>query len=95
MTVCPGFSDDPQQVNDVRKIAIINRELVKRNINIAALKETRFAASDSLKEKDACAPTLSSSAEAKDVVYDELEKIRGVPDREKLILLGLETSTPE
>ena len=47
-----GLSDNLQQIHDARKTAIIDRELAKRNIDIAALQETRLAASGSLKEKD-------------------------------------------
>jgi hypothetical protein len=37
----------------------------------------------------AYAPTLNSFSEVKDVFYEELEeKIRGIPDKENLILLG-------
>lgn len=50
--MCPGLSDDLQQIDDARKTAIINRELAKRNIDIAALQETRLASSGSLMEKD-------------------------------------------
>ena len=49
--MCPGLSDDLQQVKDARKTAIIDSELAKRNIDLAALQETRLAASGSLKEK--------------------------------------------
>ncbi|GFS08390.1 hypothetical protein ElyMa_003013000 [Elysia marginata] len=49
--MCPGFSDDLRQVNDARKTAIIDRELAKRNFDIAALQETRLTAIGSLKEK--------------------------------------------
>ncbi len=48
-----GLSDDLQQVDDTRKTAIIiDHELAKRNIDIAALQETHLASSGSLKEKD-------------------------------------------
>jgi hypothetical protein len=50
--MCPGLSDDLQQINDARKTAIIDCEIAKRNIDIAALQETRFTASGSLKEKE-------------------------------------------
>ena len=50
--MCPGLSDNLQQVDDARKTAIIDRELAKRNIDIAALQETRLASSGSLKEKN-------------------------------------------
>ena len=50
--MCPGLSDDLQQIHDARKTAIIDRELSKLKVNIAALQETRLPASGSLKEKD-------------------------------------------
>ena len=143
--MCSGLSDDLQKVNDARKTAIIGRELAKRNIDIAALQETRLASSGSLKEKDytffwqglesddrrlygvgfavrnsllssveppsqgterilslrlttasgpthifsVYAPTLSSTAEAKDAFYEELEaRIREIPAKDNLFLLG-------
>lgn len=143
--MCPGLSDDLQQVDDARKTAIIDRELAKRNIDIAALQETRLASSGSLKEKDYTlfwqglesderrlygvgfavrnslllsveppsqgterilslrlttssgpthifsiyAPTLCSTAEAKDAFYEELEtRIREIPAKENFFLLG-------
>lgn len=50
--MCPGLSDDLQQIHDARKTAIIDRELSKLKVDIAALQETRLPASGSLKEKD-------------------------------------------
>ncbi|GFS19109.1 craniofacial development protein 2 [Elysia marginata] len=139
-------NSDLQQVNDARKTTIINRELAKRNIDIAALQEKRVSANGSLKEKtstlsgrglgpdehcvdgvgnavrnsilvsvqppfhgnvriislllytssgpthilSAYSPTLSSSAEVKDIFYEELKKkiIRGITEKDDLILLG-------
>lgn len=40
--MCPGLSDDLQQVDDARKTAIIDHELSRLNIDIAALQETRI-----------------------------------------------------
>ena len=37
----PGLSDDLSQVDDSRKITIINRELKQLNIDIAALEEKK------------------------------------------------------
>ena len=51
-TMCPSLSDDLQQIHDARKTAIIDRELSKLKVDIAALQETRLPASGSLKEKD-------------------------------------------
>ena len=50
--MCPGLSDDLQQIHDARKTAIIDRELSKLKVDIVALQETRLPASGSLKEKD-------------------------------------------
>ena len=50
--MCPGLSDNLQQIDDARKTAIINRELKRLDIDIAALQETRLASSGSLKEQD-------------------------------------------
>lgn len=51
-TLYPGLSDDPQQVDDTRKTAIINRELKRLNVDIAALQETGLPSNGSLCEKD-------------------------------------------
>ncbi|XP_062615832.1 uncharacterized protein LOC134277519 [Saccostrea cucullata] len=40
--MCPGLSEDLRQIDDSRKTAIINRELRRLNIDIAALQETRL-----------------------------------------------------
>ncbi|PFX15042.1 putative uncharacterized transposon-derived protein F52C9.6 [Stylophora pistillata] len=51
-TMCPGLSDDLQQIDDARKTAVISRELKRLNIDIAALQETRLPSNGSLKEED-------------------------------------------
>ena len=48
----PGLSDDLQQINDCRKTAVIDSELRRLNIDIAALQETRLAADGMLREND-------------------------------------------
>ncbi|KAL8592312.1 hypothetical protein ACOMHN_036946 [Nucella lapillus] len=48
----PGLSADLQYVNDARKTAIINDELLRLQLDIVALQETRLAGSGTLKEKD-------------------------------------------
>ncbi|XP_071954137.1 craniofacial development protein 2-like [Antedon mediterranea] len=50
--MCPGFSNDPRTTNDSRKTAIINRELKRLNIDIAALQETRLPSNGSIRERD-------------------------------------------
>ncbi|XP_071956845.1 craniofacial development protein 2-like [Antedon mediterranea] len=50
--MCPGFSNDPRTTNDLRKTAIINRELKRLNIDIAALQETRLPSDGSIRERD-------------------------------------------
>ena len=52
-----GLLDSLDQINDSRKTAIIDHELDRLNVDIAALQETRLADSGSLKEKKT---TLSS-----------------------------------
>ena len=50
-TMCPGLSENLQQIADTRKTAIIDRELLKLNVSIAALQETKLASSRSLREE--------------------------------------------
>ena len=50
--MCPGLSDDLQQIDDTRKTAIIDQELKRLNIDIAGLQETRLPGNGSLKERD-------------------------------------------
>lgn len=51
-TMCPGFSKDLDQVDDSRKTAIINRELLRLDIDIAALQETRLPSNGSIREQE-------------------------------------------
>ena len=48
--MCSGLSDDLRQVEDSRKTA--DRELTRLNVDIAALQETRLAASSSLRKQN-------------------------------------------
>lgn len=48
----PGFSEDLQEINDLRKTAAIDRELSRLNMDIVALQETRLLGSGSIKEKE-------------------------------------------
>ena len=50
--MCPGLSEDLPKINDSRKTAVIDRELLRLNIDIAALQETRLAGSGSLREQN-------------------------------------------
>ena len=47
----PGLTDDLQAIDDARKTAVIDRELHRLNIDIAALQETRLPETGSLKEE--------------------------------------------
>ena len=51
-TMCSGLSDDLQLINETRKTAIIDRELERLKIDIAALQETRIPSNGSLREKN-------------------------------------------
>ena len=50
--MCPGLSADLQLMDDSRKTAIINKELVRLNIDVACLQETWLADNGSLMERD-------------------------------------------
>ena len=51
-TMCPGLSHVLQQVDDARKTAIINDELKRLKIDIAALQEARLASNGCIREID-------------------------------------------
>ncbi len=51
-TMCPSHSDELQQVDDARKTAVINRELKRLDIDIAALQKTKLPSNGSLREQD-------------------------------------------
>ena len=46
-----GFSDDLQEIDDVRKTAVIGMELSRLQMGIVALQETRLLDSGFVKEK--------------------------------------------
>ncbi|XP_069179020.1 uncharacterized protein [Procambarus clarkii] len=48
----PGLSEDLLEVNDARKTAVINNELCRLQMNIAALQEIRLPATGSIREKN-------------------------------------------
>ena len=50
--MCPGISEDLEQISNTNKTAIIDRELSRLIIDIAALQETRLPSDRSLKEQD-------------------------------------------
>jgi len=51
-TMLTGLSENLQDISDTRKTAVINNELKRLNVDIAAIQETRLADSGVLKEKD-------------------------------------------
>nr|KAG5691627.1 hypothetical protein BaRGS_023798 [Batillaria attramentaria] len=48
--MCPGLTDDVQQIDDARKTAVIDKELSRLDTDIACLQETRLADSGSIRE---------------------------------------------
>ena len=50
--MCPGHNSDPLSVNDLRKAAVIDKELSRLNIDVAALQETRLPEDGSLHERN-------------------------------------------
>ena len=51
-TMTPGIADTIAGIKDARKTAVIDKELTRLNIDIAALQETRLADSGTLREKN-------------------------------------------
>ena len=50
--MCPGHNSDPLSVNDLSKTAVIDKELSRLNIDVAALQETRLPEVGSLRERN-------------------------------------------
>ncbi|RXN14059.1 craniofacial development 2-like protein [Labeo rohita] len=48
--MCSGLTTDLQQIDDVRRTAVIDRELSRLNVDIAALQETRLADNGTIRE---------------------------------------------
>ena len=48
----PGLSDNIQEIDDARKTAVIDTELLRLKVDIAALQETRLAESGTLRENN-------------------------------------------
>jgi hypothetical protein len=48
--MCPGLTADLLQIDDARKTAVIDRELSRLNVDIAALQETRLADNGTIRE---------------------------------------------
>lgn len=51
-TMTTGLASDLQLISNARKTAVINDELLRLRVDVAALQETRLAGSGTLKEKD-------------------------------------------
>ena len=51
-TMLTGISDDLRHIDDLRKTAVINNELTRLDVDIAALQETRLPETGSLRERD-------------------------------------------
>ena len=51
-TMLTGISDDLRSMDDLRKTAVINNELMRLGVDIVALQETRLPQTGSLREKD-------------------------------------------
>ena len=50
--MCPGFNGDPQAMDDLRKTAVIDRELHRLCVDVASLQETRLADDGTLREQN-------------------------------------------
>lgn len=47
-----GLSDDLRKISDTRKTAVINNELLRLQVDIATLQETRLSESGTLRERN-------------------------------------------
>ena len=86
-TMLTGLTTDIRNTDGPRKTAIISRELVRLNVDIAALQETRLAGSGSLKEKEY---TFFWHGKGEDEPREPKldETIKRIPKNEALFLLG-------
>ena len=50
--MCPGYKGNPQAMDDLRKTTVIDRELHRLSIDIAALQETRLEDNGYLREQN-------------------------------------------
>lgn len=51
-TLCTGIGQDLTEVDNIRKTAVVDRELTRLKVDIAALQETRLPNSGSIKERN-------------------------------------------
>jgi len=96
--MCPGLAN-PDDPDDCRKTAVIDRELDRLNISIAALQETRLSSSGSIREasytffwkgKDPEEPRIHGVGFA--VKHNLLQSIEPIADgSERLLALKMQT----
>ncbi|KAL8587693.1 hypothetical protein ACOMHN_020911 [Nucella lapillus] len=96
----PGLAANIQDINDTRKIPVINDELLRLQVDIIALQETRDkgcerlltlrlpTSDDPVTLLSAYAPTLSSTPEAKDEFYTNLNDVIKNVHNKHLVLLA-------
>ena len=87
----PGMSPDYDLINDSRKSAVIDRELTKRSVDIAALQEIRLLEKGSSRErvytiywsgKPDCSKRQHGIGRAvKNIFYNKLEGPQAISDR--------------
>ncbi|MBN3324843.1 CFDP2 protein, partial [Atractosteus spatula] len=93
--MCQGLSVDPGQIDDSRKTAIINLELKRLNIDIAALQETRLPSDGSLREQEGRDPDELQQHGVEFAVKNSLLPAIELPTRgsECILLLHLPSSS--
>ena len=50
--MCPGMDEDPDEASNIRKTAVIDRELRKLDLDVVGLQETRLAGAGSIREEN-------------------------------------------
>ncbi|XP_076042204.1 uncharacterized protein LOC143026092 [Oratosquilla oratoria] len=96
----PGLSEDLQGISDARKTAVISSKLLRLQVDIAALQETRLADSGTLKEKAFTFFWHGKSAEDRSehgvgfAVRNTADRsnisniVKNIPSKEHVIILG-------
>ena len=97
----PGLSDNLADIDDSRKTAVINNELLRLGVDIAALQETRLADCGTLKEQDYTFYWIGKDAQAPrehGVGFAIRNRLLGMIEpansgSERLMVIQLNTST--
>ena len=89
--MCPGINTDLDQIQDVRKTAIISEELNELGVDIAALQETRLAETGSLREAKYTFFWCGKDFAVKSELLGKIEALAAVSSRLMRLRLSLKS----